>query len=146
MSFNHPLTSLWTFNHCPRGWISNPILSSLQQSNSKVSYTILPKSTRNHLENIRTFMWKKPIFAPEFPFKTLGKISRGGPLSKYLPIMRKRMHHYQTRSANKYTLTRCRTERLHPSFSQVPVLLSTIHRLLDHIPTYILTFICNLYW
>ena len=44
--------------------------------------------------------------------KTLGKISRGGPLVKHLPMTSQHMHHqYQMRGANKYILPKCRTER-----------------------------------
>ena len=52
----------------------------------------------------------------ELCVKTLGKISRGGPLVKHLPMTSQHMHHYQTRGANKYVLPKCRTERLHRSF------------------------------
>ena len=52
----------------------------------------------------------------ELCVKTLVKISKGGPLIKHLPMTRQRMHHYQTRCANKHTLTKCRTERLRRSF------------------------------
>ena len=52
----------------------------------------------------------------ELYVKTVEKISRGGPLVKALPITSQHMHHYQTRGANKYILSKCRTEKLRRSF------------------------------
>ena len=51
----------------------------------------------------------------ELCVKTLEKISEEGLLIKHLPMTRQRMHHYQGRCANKYTSTKCRTERLRRS-------------------------------
>ena len=48
--------------------------------------------------------------------KTLKKILKGGPLSKHLPRTRNSVHDHQTRNANKYTIFKCRTERLRRSF------------------------------
>ena len=52
----------------------------------------------------------------ELCVKTLEKISEEGLLIKHLPMTRQRMHHYQGRCTNKYTSTKCRTERLRRSF------------------------------
>ena len=68
-SLSHPLTDLWTFNHRPRWWISNRILSSLQHRNSALSCTILPNNYWKSPGKYFAFYMKKVHFYTRVPLE-----------------------------------------------------------------------------
>ena len=87
-------------------------LERIQKRAFKIIVPALSCSEALYFLNLRTLDERRS----ELCVKTLEKISRGGPLVKHLPMTRQRMHNYQTRCAEKYTLIKCRTERLRRSF------------------------------
>ena len=87
-------------------------LERIQKRAFKIIVPALSYSEALHSLNLRTLDERRS----ELCVKTLEKISRGGPLVKHLPMTRQRMHNCQTRWAKKYTLTKCRAERLRRSF------------------------------
>ena len=89
-------------------------LERIQKRALKIIVPAFTYSEALQFLNLRTLDERRS----ELCVKILQKISRRGPLIKHLPVTRQRMHHNQTRYANKYTLTKCRTERLRRSFSR----------------------------
>ena len=99
-------------------------LESIQKRAFKIIVPALFNSEALHFLNLRTLDERRSALC----VKTLEKILRGaGPLVKHLPMTRQRMHHYQTRCANKYSLTKCRIERLRLSFFPSTILAFNDH-------------------
>ena len=91
------------------------LLQELERIQKRALKIIVPAYSHSEalqFLNLRTWDERRS----ELCVKTLEKISEEGLLIKHLPMTRQRMHHYQTRCANKYTLTKCRTERFRRSF------------------------------
>ena len=82
-------------------------LERIQKRALRIIVPVYSYSEALQFLNLRTFDERRG----ELCGKTLEKISRGGPLIKQPPMTRQRMHYYQRRCANKYTLTKSRTER-----------------------------------
>ena len=100
-------TRILVWHHFLPSYISQE-LERIQKRALKIIVPVLSYSEALQALNLRTLDERRN----ELCVKTLGKVSRRGPLVKHLTMTSQHIHHYQARGATKYILPKCRTERL----------------------------------